>query len=352
MSSTPGEAQNLFATPGVTTPRLAAYLLLALVLMVTDDRSAALDTVRAQIATLRAPFYWIAASPVRAARVAADAVGERRELVGENAQLKQDLLLAEARLARFAAVADENTRLRALLGVNVSRSLNGRLAEIIDVDLDPFRHRLVLDAGREQGVANGQVVIDARGVMGQIIEVEAQRATLLLVTDPAHGIPVTVLRSGVRAVAYGTGDLTRLRLPHIPFSADVQQGDQLVSSGLGGRFPPGLPIGTISAISADDSGTFAQAMAMPAASLERSGEVLVLEERQDRAEPAVEADTAAAADPSDQAATPDSAPPARAETEPAPDPSAAVPAASPRTVPSAPPQAARGTSSESDPRPQ
>jgi rod shape-determining protein MreC len=276
------ETPALFAPEGHGTLRVAAWMLLAVALMIVDHRTSAIDRARSWVASLADPVYRIAATPVRAARVARDAVGDRRDLIAENERLRQALLLAEARLGRYAAVAEQNARLRELLDARERYQLEGRLAELIDIDLDPFRHRLVLGVGREGGVEVGQAVIDGRGVMGQIVAAEARHATLLLLTDPGHAIPVTVLRSGLRAIAYGTGTTDALRLPHIPFSADVRVGDALVTSGIGGRFPPGLPVGTIRELRPDDTGTFVEAIALPAAGLARSGEVLVLREDRER----------------------------------------------------------------------
>lgn len=281
MAANPGEAPALFTPESHGTLRVAAWLLLAAVLMVIDHRTGALDQLRSRVTALADPLYRVAATPARAARAARDAVGDRRDLIAENERLRQSLLLAEARLGRFAAVADQNARLRELLDARERYQLEGRLAELIDIDLDPFRHRLLLGVGRDGGIEPGQAVIDGRGVMGQIIAAESKHATMLLLTDPGHAIPVTVLRSGLRTIAYGTGATDALRLPHIPFSADVRLGDALVTSGIGGRFPPGLPVGTIRELRPDDTGTFVEAIALPAAGLSRSGEVLVLREERE-----------------------------------------------------------------------
>lgn len=296
MAASPGEAPALFTPEGHGTLRVAAWLLLAVVLMVVDHRTGALDALRSHVAALADPMYRVAATPARAARAAREAVGDRRDLVAENERLRQSLLLAEARLGRFAAVAEQNARLRELLDVRERYTLEGRLAELIDIDLDPFRHRLLLGVGRDGGIEPGQAVIDGRGVMGQVTAVETHHATMLLLTDPGHAVPVMVLRSGLRAVAYGTGATDALRLPHIPFSADVRLGDALVTSGIGGRFPPGLPVGTIRELKPDDTGTFVEAIALPAAGLARSGEVLVLREEREALRGAGAAAAAPAAD--------------------------------------------------------
>jgi rod shape-determining protein MreC len=190
--------------------------------------------------------------------------------------LSQDLLLAQARLNRLNEVREQNQRLQELLSVQRSLDLGVQLARIVDVDTDPFRHRIIVNAGANQGVQVGEAVLDARGVMGQVVEVLPNTATVMLVTDAAHALPVAVERTGMRAIARGSGSLDTLGLPNIPISADLKVGDRLLTSGLGGHFPAGFPVGTIREISNDASGMFAAALVTPSAALDRSGEVLIL----------------------------------------------------------------------------
>jgi rod shape-determining protein MreC len=154
--------------------------------------------------------------------------------------------------------------------------LGVQLAHIVDIDTDPNRHRLVIDAGANQGVQVGQAVLDATGIMGQVVEALPNMSTVMLITDAAHALPVTVERTGMRAIARGTGALDALNLPSVPVSADLKVGDRLLTSGLGGHFPAGFPVGTIREIKPDASGMFAMAAVIPSAALDRSGEVLIL----------------------------------------------------------------------------
>jgi len=188
-------------------------------------------------------------------------------------------LLAQARLNRLDALVAQNARLKDLLDAQNNLGLSVQLAHLVDVDLDPFRPRVVLNAGSNQGITVGQPVIDAHGVMGQIVEVLANTSVAMLITDPTHAIPVVIERSGLRTIAYGTGAIDRLDLPNIPISADVQVGDRLVTSGLGGRFPAGFPVGEILKIGTDATGMFTAAQARPAAALDRSGDVLLLRDQ-------------------------------------------------------------------------
>jgi rod shape-determining protein MreC len=149
-----------------------------------------------------------------------------------------------------------------------------QLAPILDIDLDPVRQRLVLAAGSRDGVHLGQAVIDAGGLMGQVIATTGSNATVLLLTDPDHAVPVTVARNGVRLIVYGRGDTLELR--DIPLSAGVEVGDEIVTSGLGGRFPAGFPVGKITALRPDDTHAFLVGELKPAAQLDRGRDVLLL----------------------------------------------------------------------------
>jgi len=175
-------------------------------------------------------------------------------------------------------VQEQNQRLQRLLDVQRSLGLGAQLARLIDVDPGPFHRRIVLNLGSVDGVAVKQAVIDGTGVMGQIVETLPHTSTVMLITNPAHAIPVAIERTGLRTIAKGGSNADTLELPNIPISADVKIGDRLITSGLGGIYPAGFPVGEIRAIANDASGMFAAALATPSAALDRSGEVLVLHE--------------------------------------------------------------------------
>jgi len=266
----------LFSEHSSGTLRLISYLTIAAALMAVDYRSQALSAIQRQIAGLAAPAYWLATAPIRIGRSARDAAAERSGLVRENAQLRQQLLLAQAGLAQIDSMHEENARLRDLLEARQRLNLHAQLAELVEVDLDPYRHRLLIDQGSLQGVHEGQAVIDAHGLVGQVLEPQADRSQVIMITDPGHAIPVRVARNGLRAIAYGTGEVDRIELPHIPFGADIVAGDQLLTSGLGGRFPGGIPVAVVKSVGYDDTATFAVAEAVPLAALTRGNQVLLL----------------------------------------------------------------------------
>ncbi|WP_052101392.1 rod shape-determining protein MreC [Lysobacter arseniciresistens] len=258
------------------TLRLLAYLALALVLVVLDHRGGWLNRARQQASLVVQPLWMVAGWPGQMARTLYDDAGTLAQLTEENERLRNELLVNSARITRLQTLAVDNERLRGLLGAARRGNLDVQLAPILDVDLDPTRQRLVLDAGSNHGVRVGQSVIDAGGLVGQVIESLPMHATVLLLTDPSHAVPVAVTRSGVRLVAYGNGRSDMLSLPGIPLSSDIKVGDRVVTSGLGGRFPAGFPVGTITALRPDDSRAFLLGEVRPAANLDRGRDVLLL----------------------------------------------------------------------------
>jgi rod shape-determining protein MreC len=272
----PGNSASRANDSALSTLPLLAYAALAIALMVFDHRSGYGAQVRQRFAVVAEPFRWLAAAPTRLFSASREGLALRERLQTDNERMRKELAIATARLNRLDAVSAENQRLRELLGGTRGYRLNVRLVGIFEVDLDPYRQRLVLDAGNADGVQVGDALIDAGGVLGQVIEVSPHRAIALLLTDPDHAVPVQVARSGLRATAIGTGHGDRRSLPNIPQSADIRVGDVLITSGIGGRFPAGFPVGVISELHPDSTGLFMVAEARPAARLDRGVEVLLV----------------------------------------------------------------------------
>ncbi|KFL36473.1 rod shape-determining protein MreC [Arenimonas donghaensis] len=268
-------APRLTDGAGSTLP-LLAYLAIATVLMVADLRGGFAAQARVHLSALAEPVWWLAAAPGRLIDGAGEMFTSRASLQDDNDRLRRELQVNASRLHRLLAVAEENQRLRELLGGTRGFRLNAQLAGIIDVDLDPSRQRIVLDAGSNDDVRVGQAMIDAGGVLGQVIEVTPRHSTALLLTDPEHAVPVQVARTGLRAIAYGTGRTDMLRLPSIPQSGDIRVGDRLVTSGIGGRFPAGFPVGVVESVKPDETQLFVVAEARPSARLDRGVEVLLV----------------------------------------------------------------------------
>lgn len=267
---------TLFSASMAGTLRLLVYLALACVLMVVGHHGHWLTKARYGAAVLIEPIYKLAGLPSEAVDTMQVAFSSRKKLTEQNRQLRQDLLLANARLNHMAAVAKQNHKLKQLLETQHSLNMKVQLARLIDVDLGAHRHRVMLNVGTHQGITPGQVVIDAHGIMGQVVEVLPDTCVAMLITDPDSAVPVVISRTGVRTVAYGSRQGNRLILPNIPVSANVRVGDRLLTSGLGGRFPPGFPVGQVISVEPDASGMFLKAVAQPAAHLSRSSNVLLL----------------------------------------------------------------------------
>jgi rod shape-determining protein MreC len=295
MALASNDSSPLFAAGAASTVRLIAYLIVGSVLMITDHRGHYLKDIRANFSSVIEPIYRVAALPARLARDASLALADRKQLASDNERLRQELLLTQARLNQLDAFKEQNVRLKELLDVQRGLGIGVQLARLINIELVPFRQRITLDVGLAQGVRNGQPVIDAHGMMGQVIEVLDHTSIALLITDPTHDLPVTIQRSGVRAIAVGGGAVDLLILRNISLSADVKVGDKLVTSGLGGRFPGGFPVGEIRDVKADATGMFAVATALPSATMDRSGEVLLLRELAEPVGPPLPAPDAAAA---------------------------------------------------------
>ncbi|HIE0128549.1 rod shape-determining protein MreC [Stenotrophomonas maltophilia] len=321
--------------------RLLAYLALAITLIVLDDQAGWLARLREQANSLVQPVWALAGLPGKLGNQVKDSAASHTQLVTENRELRNQLLLANARLTRLQTAALDNAQLRELLNVAERSGLDVQLAPILDIDLDPVKQRLVLDAGTREGVHVGQAVIDAGGLMGQVISVTGGTSTVLLLTDPDHAVPVTVARNGVRLIVYGRGD--KLELRDIPLSAGVEVGDEIVTSGLGGRFPAGFPVGTITGLRPDDTHAFLVGELKPAAQLDRGRDVLLL--RPGAAirippELRLQLEATAPGGPASAAAAPAGAAPAAttpAATAPAPAPATPAPAVGRSPAPSATP---------------
>lgn len=233
---------------------------------------------RSGLSVLIEPVWWLASLPSRMWTGVDDELATRQALQDSNEQLLRQLQILNARMQRMQAVNEENQRLRGLLNANRNGSLQVQMIKILNVDLNPYQQRIVLDAGTRQGVLVGQAIMDAGGILGQVIEASDNKATALLVTDVDHATPVQVVRSGFRGIAFGTGEPDSLQLRDIPRSADIRVGDLLVTSGMGGRFPAGFPVAKIESLKPNETGLFMLARAKPSARLDRGLEVLLVNE--------------------------------------------------------------------------
>ncbi|MBR9728773.1 rod shape-determining protein MreC [Shewanella intestini] len=253
--------------------RLALAVILSVVLMISNQR---LEPYRQSLSSLLTPIQYLANVPGVLLDWSSETLATRDMLSAQNKQLMRQQLLMSERLQRFEHLRQENVRLRALLGSPVHMDSRKVVAEVIEVASDPFRQYVVLNQGASNGVYHGQPVVDAQGVVGQVVEVSKFTSRVLLVSDSTHGIPVRVTRNDVRAIANGTGDIDDIELRHVAKNTDIVAGDLLVTSGLGNRFPEGYPVARVMNVSRDEGQNYAVINAQPLAALDRIRYVLLI----------------------------------------------------------------------------
>ncbi|AXA55664.1 rod shape-determining protein MreC [Pseudomonas thivervalensis] len=335
----------LFAKGPSLGVRLLVLTVLSVALMVVDARFTLLKPVRSQMSLVLMESYWITDLPQRLWQGVASQFGSRTELVAENEKLKTENLLLQGRMQKLAALTEQNVRLRELLNSSALVNEKVEVAELIGMDPNPFTHRILINKGERDGVVLGQPVLDARGLMGQVVELMPYTSRVLLLTDTTHSIPVQVNRNGLRAIASGTGNPERLELRHVADTADIKEGDLLVSSGLGQRFPAGYPVATVKEVIHDSGQPFAIVRAVPTAALNRSRYLLLVfsdnrtpEERANDAAVAQEAQDRQGGESAAPAAPAPAAPavPATVPKPPATTPAATAPATTPSTAPATP----------------
>jgi len=256
--------------------RTLALVLLSVIALVIDHRENHLDAVRRAIATAIYPLQVIVALPAEALGWARESGVSRSDLQRENNRLKAERLAIRAKLQQMAALESENARLRLMLQTTTRVGDRVRVAEIMAVDANPYRHDIVVDKGRRDGVYQGQAIIDATGVVGQIIHAGPFTSEAMLISDPDHALPVEVNRNGLRSIAVGTGEYDRLDLPFLPNNADIRPGDLLVTSGLGGAFPAGYPVAEVTDVTPNPAESFATIRARPVTALNQVREVLLI----------------------------------------------------------------------------
>jgi rod shape-determining protein MreC len=244
-------------------------------LMVYDHQAGHLQRMHAALSTFVYPVQWFVNAPYAVSDWARTKLATHQTLIEENTALKQQLQDAQVQLQQLASVDQENARLRDLM--QASTRVSGRIsaAELLAADLDPFRHQVVVNKGSQDGVYEGQTVLDSGGIVGQITRVELLTSEVTLISDPSQAIQVEINRTGLRTLAVGTADVDQLSLPYLTNNADVKPGDLLVSSGLGGHYPPGYPVGMITKFERSPAEPFAAVVARTAADLSHGRQVLL-----------------------------------------------------------------------------
>lgn len=243
--------------------------------MTLDHRWHYLDKVRASLNVVVAPIRYVVSFPIGAAEWISYTFSNQQQLLEENRRFKEDNFVLKVRLQRFEELQQENLRLRSLLEPVQRFRDQTLLASVLDVEMDPYLRRLVLNKGTQQQVVVGMPVLDALGVIGKTISVDILSSTAMLVTDVDHMLPVQIKRTGYHTVAAGDGK-NSLNILYLPVTADIVEGDELVTSGVGGVFPAGYPVGIVLNVKRENDKSFATVKAKPSALLNRSRDVLLL----------------------------------------------------------------------------
>lgn len=269
--------QPLFLSGPSVTLRAIVLVGLSIVLMIADHRWNHLESMRGVIESYVVhPLRYVINLPVDFIHWSSDSFSFHNELLEENQKLKDQRLRSQVSLQKLSILEKENERLRKMLSAQPKVGEKVLIAELLSIDMDPYKQQVVLNKGQQDAVYLGQPVIDAWGVMGQVIHIGAHSSTAMLITDPSHAIPVQVNRNGLRSTVFGNGQADSLELRYIPHNADIEIGDLIITSGLGGRFPPNYPVGRITDIERPAGETFANVVAQPVAHIDRSREVLLV----------------------------------------------------------------------------
>jgi rod shape-determining protein MreC len=271
--------------------RLAFFASLSIALLVIDARFRYAETLRSALAVAAYPLQSVAAAPGHFLGRISGFFASQSSLLEENAELRARLLAASQQAQRYDAAAAEAGQLRRLIGAAERLTFAGTPVEALYSGRDPFARKLIVDKGTTHGIRAGQAVVDELGVVGQVTRAHPMVAEITLLTDKDHAIPVQVLRNGLRAVAFGAGSSGTLELRFMAANAEIQNGDQLITSGIDGTYPPGLPVASVVRIERDAAYAFARIVCQPAAGVERNRYLLVLANEPKR--PALPDDAAA-----------------------------------------------------------
>ncbi|MBL4822844.1 MAG: rod shape-determining protein MreC [Colwellia sp.] len=260
--------------------RLVLVLFCSALLIFFDDKMASFESVRGYLQSLVSPLQYLANTPKQLMTWASTNMTTRQQLMTENQQYRLNELDFHEQAMQLDILKQENERLRSLLASPLRSEIKKMVAEVISVDSDPYSHQIVINRGAGDGVYEGQPVLDALGIVGQILHVGQTSSRVILITDISHAVPVRVQRNGLRLLASGSGQIDRLIHNFVPQSADIKTGDLLVSSGLGGKYPEGYPVAKVSFVSDDESREFLRVFSTPVAQIDRLRYLLLLSEKE------------------------------------------------------------------------
>ncbi|PKH25786.1 rod shape-determining protein MreC [Enterobacterales bacterium CwR94] len=256
--------------------RLFLAVIVAIGVIVADSRVGTFTQVRSYLDTAVSPFYFLANGPRQILDNVADTLASRQQIEQENRALQRELILKNSELLMLGQYKQENARLRELLGSPLRQDEHKMVTQVISTGADPYTDQVVIDKGSANGVFEGQPVISDKGVVGQVIAVSQLTSRVLLICDASSALPIQVLRNDIRVIAAGNGCTEDLQLEHLPGNTDIRVGDVLVTSGLGGRFPEGYPVGVVSSVKVDTQRAYTVIQARPTAGLQRLRYLLLL----------------------------------------------------------------------------
>jgi rod shape-determining protein MreC len=273
--------QPLFTQGRASSLKTVFLCLVSLALMTADHRFDHLKIARSYLSLVVYPFEYMVNFPIKAGQWLSTNLATQYHLVQENTKLHEENLFLRVSLQRLDDLYSENSRLRELLGSSKKVGERVSVAEVLAVDLDPDARKIRINKGSQHGVFEGQPLVDAQGVMGQVIHVSLFSSVVMLITDPNHALPLQFVRTGLRAIAVGLGTINQLDLLYLPNNAPITIGDLLVTSGFGEKFPMGYPVGKVVEFKTDVGQPYAQVRVEPSARLERNREVLLIWVTQD-----------------------------------------------------------------------
>ncbi len=277
ISSQPNNYQSkLFAKSRHSSLGFVLATAISLALMVTDCHYRYLDVVRSGFSLFVSPLQYVVDYPVRVMGWFSSLISTKKALINENMQLRYQQTMLEAQLQKLLVISNENSQLRALLSASSSAKISAMAAQILAVDTTSSRQLLVLNKGKRDGVTSGLPVLDAKGVMGQIIDVGLMTSTVLLISDSKSAVPVRNDRTGERGILVGTNSMSQLSLINLPRTSSITKGDLLVTSGLGRRYPEGYPVGRVEEVKHLPGDEFIKVSVIPVALLNRNRLVLVV----------------------------------------------------------------------------
>jgi rod shape-determining protein MreC len=256
--------------------RLVFFCALSILLLVVDARFKYLESAREVIAVVIYPFQRLTALPGELVGQISEYFETQNQLLESNAQLRQQHDMDAAQLAQLSAIEAENSQLRTLQALEQRVDYPMQMAEIVYVERDIFKRKLFINKGSRANVQAGQVVVDDTGVVGQVTRVYPWLSEVTLVTDKDHAVPIQILRNGLRAVVFGSGDIGEMSLRYMPVSADLIEGDVLVTSGIDGTYPPNLPVAKIVKIERDPAYPFSRITCVPLAGVDRHRALLIV----------------------------------------------------------------------------